>query len=98
MAQPDSVAISFVILVLLLPSPCVGKPDHCITKPSIWSFEATKGVSGTVHKSHTLYPLKIPLLVDVTGVKSLAFDRWDHGPYVGISDGRILRWNGKVIG
>lgn len=30
----------------------------------------------------------------VSGPESLAFDGGGHGPYSGVSDGRILRWHG----
>ena len=32
------------------------------------------------------------------GPESVAFDAQGHGPYSGVSDGRILRWDGDKIG
>ncbi|KAI4984600.1 hypothetical protein ZWY2020_017230 [Hordeum vulgare] len=32
------------------------------------------------------------------GPESVAFDAKGHGPYSGVSDGRVLRWNGDALG
>ncbi|PPD79690.1 hypothetical protein GOBAR_DD23380 [Gossypium barbadense] len=37
-------------------------------------------------------------LVKVTGPESIAFDCKGEGPYVGVSDGRILKWHGPKLG
>ncbi|XP_021897862.1 protein STRICTOSIDINE SYNTHASE-LIKE 10-like [Carica papaya] len=41
------------------------------------------------------YQLDLP---SVSGPESIAFDCNGRGPYVGVSDGRILRWEGAEIG
>lgn len=33
-------------------------------------------------------------LHDGVGPESIAFDRFGHGPYTGVSNGRILKWLG----
>ncbi|XP_074293542.1 protein STRICTOSIDINE SYNTHASE-LIKE 10-like [Silene latifolia] len=42
--------------------------------------------------------VKIPLGANQTGPEAIAFDCKGEGPYVGISDGRILKWQGDYIG
>ncbi|CAN6279788.1 unnamed protein product [Urochloa humidicola] len=43
--------------------------------------------------------LRLPLLGSLLrGPESVAFDGNDAGPYSGVSDGRILKWNGPVLG
>ncbi|XVF03087.1 hypothetical protein REPUB_Repub04eG0230300 [Reevesia pubescens] len=37
-------------------------------------------------------------LIQVTGPESIAFDCKKEGPYVGVSDGRILKWQGLKLG
>lgn len=37
-------------------------------------------------------------LPEATGPESIAFDCGGRGPYVGVSDGRILRWEGSRLG
>ncbi|KAK6252056.1 hypothetical protein QUC31_013776 [Theobroma cacao] len=37
-------------------------------------------------------------LLQVTGPESIAFDCKNQGPYVGASDGRILKWHGPRLG
>lgn len=37
-------------------------------------------------------------LNEVTGPESIAFDCKKEGPYVGVSDGRILKWHGPTLG
>ena len=41
------------------------------------------------------HEIKLP---NVPGPESLAFDCNGEGPYVGVSDGRILKWKGTHIG
>lgn len=40
----------------------------------------------------------IPIPEGATGPESLAFDPDGEGPYTGVSDGRILKWQGKQLG
>ncbi|XP_044947614.1 protein STRICTOSIDINE SYNTHASE-LIKE 10-like [Hordeum vulgare subsp. vulgare] len=42
--------------------------------------------------------LSLPLPSGVTGAESLAFDARGQGPYTSVSDGRVLKWGGGVIG
>ncbi|KAE8780697.1 putative Strictosidine synthase [Hordeum vulgare] len=51
-----------------------------------------------VKTSPTEWSLSLPLPSDVTGAESLAFDARGQGPYTGVSDGRVLKWGGGVIG
>nr|XP_034570912.1 protein STRICTOSIDINE SYNTHASE-LIKE 10-like [Setaria viridis] len=49
-------------------------------------------------KGVTLALEQIPRPHGVTGAESLAFDRRGRGPYAGVSDGRVLRWDGNANG
>lgn len=40
----------------------------------------------------------IPIADGATGPESLAFDPDGEGPYTGVSDGRILRWQAEELG
>lgn len=40
----------------------------------------------------------IPVAAGATGPESLAFDPDGEGPYTGVSDGRILKWQGEELG
>ncbi|KAG8054533.1 hypothetical protein GUJ93_ZPchr0001g29765 [Zizania palustris] len=44
------------------------------------------------------FDFHLPLPDGVTGAESLAFDASNHGPYTGVSDGRVLRWGGGAVG
>ena len=37
-------------------------------------------------------------LTQVTGPESIAFDCKGEGPYVSVSDGRVLKWEGPNLG
>ncbi|XP_072146627.1 protein STRICTOSIDINE SYNTHASE-LIKE 10-like [Setaria viridis] len=50
------------------------------------------------HDGVTLALEQIPRPHGVTGAESLAFDRRGRGPYAGVSDGRVLRWDGNANG
>ncbi|KAI3828541.1 hypothetical protein L1987_02642 [Smallanthus sonchifolius] len=41
---------------------------------------------------------KLALPTSVTGPQSAAFDRAGEGPYVTVTDGRILKWKGSAVG
>uniref|UniRef100_A0A803LUI0 Strictosidine synthase conserved region domain-containing protein n=1 Tax=Chenopodium quinoa TaxID=63459 RepID=A0A803LUI0_CHEQI len=41
---------------------------------------------------------RLPLGFGATGAESIAFDCEGNGPYVGVSDGRILKWQGHSVG
>uniref|UniRef100_A0A0E0LRT8 Strictosidine synthase conserved region domain-containing protein n=1 Tax=Oryza punctata TaxID=4537 RepID=A0A0E0LRT8_ORYPU len=51
-----------------------------------------------VKTSHAQFAFHLPLPDGVTGAESLAFDTANHGPYTGVSDGRVLRWGGAAAG
>ncbi|EES17427.1 hypothetical protein BDA96_08G195400 [Sorghum bicolor] len=53
--------------------------------------------AGTIHVRRRAFDF-IPLPFGVTGAESLAFDRSGQGPYTGVSDGRVLRWDGSGRG
>ena len=40
----------------------------------------------------------LPLPTTLVGPESVAFDKFGDGPYSGVSDGRILRWDGADKG
>ncbi|XP_020167068.2 protein STRICTOSIDINE SYNTHASE-LIKE 10 [Aegilops tauschii subsp. strangulata] len=48
--------------------------------------------------SPTEWSLRLPLPDGVTGAESLAFDALGQGPYTGVSDGRVLKWDGSAVG
>lgn len=82
MATPLLVIVG---LALLFPSSCKG---------TTWSMVIEDPRGGNT--SHALQPSAFPLPDGVTGAESLAFDRRGNGPYAGVSDGRVLRWNGRA--
>ena len=43
-------------------------------------------------------PSHVRFLRHVMGPESLAFDSEGGGPYTGIADGRIMRWDGPILG
>ncbi|OEL38193.1 Protein STRICTOSIDINE SYNTHASE-LIKE 10 [Dichanthelium oligosanthes] len=46
----------------------------------------------------SLWSFHLPLPSGVSGAESVAFDRRGQGPYAGVSDGRVLKWGGSVLG
>ncbi|KAH9627516.1 hypothetical protein KSS87_016230 [Heliosperma pusillum] len=60
---------------------------------SLISFNELVAVTGDTNKY-----FKLPLGPNQTGPEAIAFDCKGKGPYVGISDGRILKWQGSHIG
>src|SRR4051794_252967 len=46
----------------------------------------------------TEWSFRLLLPSGVTGAESLAFDARGQGPYTGVSDGRILKWDGSLVG
>ncbi|CAK9147876.1 unnamed protein product [Ilex paraguariensis] len=60
-------------------------------------------ISPTLHQiviSSDPYPYftKLPLPTGVTGPDCIAFDPLGGGPYAGVGDGRILKWQGPGVG
>jgi len=51
-----------------------------------------------VHKSSSSRTNVIQIPAGATGPESLAFDPDGEGPYTGVSDGRILKWQGEELG
>lgn len=41
---------------------------------------------------------KVVNLTGASGPESIAFDPAGDGPYVGVSDGRVLKWRGESLG
>ncbi|TVU17219.1 hypothetical protein EJB05_33238 [Eragrostis curvula] len=81
---PRKLAIScFAVLLMLLLLPCAE------ARPAPTAPAAIDG-SRSEHLT-----LRGPLL---RGPESVAFDGNGAGPYSGVSDGRILKWNGKALG
>jgi hypothetical protein len=75
-----------LIVGLLLLSSCKIEADDP------WSIQVPKPGDATRRLSLE----QIPLPNGVTGAESLAFDRRGQGPYAGVSDGRILRWDSSA--
>ncbi|XP_010427562.1 PREDICTED: protein STRICTOSIDINE SYNTHASE-LIKE 10-like [Camelina sativa] len=49
--------------------------------------------------SRDVFPLaKVVNLTGASGPESIAFDPAGEGPYVGVADGRVLKWRGKSLG
>ncbi|CAN6829278.1 unnamed protein product [Brassica oleracea] len=59
--------------------------------PSINAPDLLKGTKNVLQVAKT-----IPLPGD--GPESLEFDSQGEGPYVGVTDGRILKWRGEELG
>lgn len=59
--------------------------------PSIIAPDLLKGTKDVLQVAKT-----IPLPGD--GPESLEFDSQGEGPYVGVTDGRILKWRGEELG
>lgn len=49
------------------------------------------GLSGVVHSSYQ----RLPVPPGTTGPESVAFDNNNRGPYTGISDGRVMKWDSR---
>ncbi|CAN6338153.1 unnamed protein product [Urochloa humidicola] len=73
-----------VVFGVLLSSLCLAHAEQA------WSIHVPKpgGVARSLSVKHIYLP------DGVTGAESLAFDRRGQGPYAGVSDGRILKWDG----
>lgn len=49
--------------------------------------------------SRDVFPsAKVVNLTGASGPESLAFDPAGEGPYVGVADGRVLKWRGESLG
>ncbi|KAF8730119.1 hypothetical protein HU200_017089 [Digitaria exilis] len=77
------VAVSLLLILALLLQPCAAARPLAETPT-------------TIDGSRSLHlPLRGSLL---RGPESVAFDGDGDGPYSGVSDGRVLKWNGPVRG
>ncbi|CAL4885750.1 unnamed protein product [Urochloa decumbens] len=77
-----AVAVSLLVVLALLLQPCAAARPIYETP--------------TIDGSRSLrLPLRGSML---RGPESVAFDGNDAGPYSGVSDGRVLKWNGPVHG
>ncbi|CAL4989473.1 unnamed protein product [Urochloa decumbens] len=74
---------------LLLSSWCLAHAEAAKPAAAPWSIEDPK--PGGVARSLSVKQISLPN--GVTGAESLAFDRRGQGPYAGVSDGRILKWD-----
>ncbi|KAL6651975.1 hypothetical protein ACP70R_010900 [Stipagrostis hirtigluma subsp. patula] len=73
-----------LLAILLLLLPCTG------------AGAAAAVTSATIDGSRSQHlPLRGPSL---RGPESVAFDGAGEGPYSGVSDGRVLKWNGQAAG
>ncbi|XP_004974394.1 protein STRICTOSIDINE SYNTHASE-LIKE 10 [Setaria italica] len=84
----------FLLIVgLLLSSSCASKQVEA-AEQTPWTVHVPKP-DGAIQ---SLTVERIPLPHGITGAESLAFDRRGQGPYAGVSDGRVLRWDGDANG
>lgn len=58
-------------------------------------FLAPPSISGSYDQLHT--SVIVPT-AGAVGPESIAFDPNGEGPYTGVADGRILKWNGDGLG
>ncbi|CAO2043591.1 unnamed protein product [Urochloa humidicola] len=73
------IASCLAALLLLLPCTAAARPIH------------DTGITGTIDGSRSRH---LPLRgTQLRGPESVAFDGADDGPYSGVSDGRVLKWN-----
>ena len=82
-------AMSLLVVVLLLSSLCFTHAKQIKAKSTPWSIHISKPGGGT--RSLAFEHIWLPH--GVTGAESLAFDSRGRGPYAGVSDGRILKWD-----
>jgi sugar lactone lactonase YvrE len=61
------------------------------------NFFAPPPIQGSHDTLHAAKVISV-LTAGATGPESLAFDPTGGGPYVGVSDGRILKWQGDSLG
>jgi len=47
---------------------------------------------------HNLHAARLLHVTGAVGPESLVFDSHGEGPYTGVADGRILKWEGKERG
>lgn len=76
---PTAMAVAFLSVILSFVLLHPFRPSHLPRGPG----------RGSLHDSEILP------IIGAVGPESLAFDPYGGGPYTGVSDGRILRWNGK---
>ncbi|OEL15244.1 Protein STRICTOSIDINE SYNTHASE-LIKE 10 [Dichanthelium oligosanthes] len=86
MTTKQAMVMPLILLVVLLSS------SLCATAAPSWSIHVPKPRAAA--KSLDLD--RIPLPDGMRGAESLAFDCRGQGPYVGISDGYVLKWNAKA--
>ncbi|CAL4952763.1 unnamed protein product [Urochloa decumbens] len=87
MSRMSILVLLVASLLLSSSSPAHAEQAKQAAKP--WSIHVPK--PGGVAQS--LVPKQINLPDGVTGAESLAFDRRGQGPYAGVSDGRVLKWD-----
>ncbi|KAI4386434.1 hypothetical protein MLD38_004366 [Melastoma candidum] len=62
----------------------------CVALRCVSGVDSSGLPSASLHRGN-YHQLMLP---EVTGPESIAFDCYGQGPYVGVSDGRILKWQG----
>ena len=82
-------AMSLLLVGLLLSSSCFAHAKQIKAKLTPWSIHVSKPGGGT--RSLAFEHIWLPH--GVTGTESLSFDRRGQGPYAGVSDGRVLKWD-----
>lgn len=80
---PTSAVLFFLVIFFTAP---------CLILSSV--HEPTSG-TGTDDHLKNYIQLDLP---GVVGPESFAFDCHGKGPYIGVSDGRILKWHGAQLG
>ncbi|PAN20274.1 hypothetical protein PAHAL_3G397300 [Panicum hallii] len=83
-------AMSLLLVVGLLLSSCAARVKQIKAKPTPWTIHVPKP-GGATTRSLGFEHIWLPH--GVTGPESLAFDRQGQGPYAGVSDGRVLKWD-----
>ncbi|KAE8660107.1 Protein STRICTOSIDINE SYNTHASE-LIKE 10 [Hibiscus syriacus] len=63
-----------------------------ILSPNILAPPEVPASNTLLHNAQTIH------LPSAFGPESLAFDPHGHGPYTGVADGRILKWQGHALG
>ncbi|KAG7975290.1 hypothetical protein I3843_06G091100 [Carya illinoinensis] len=93
---PASSSLLFLLLLLNSIAPC--RFMNIILSHEFPSISSTKmGRRHHHHHPHENYN-QVHLPSGVVGPESIAFDCQGRGPYVGVSDGRVFKWQGAQFG
>lgn len=91
-----AVVASFIAFDPLGLRPIAGYPDFTVWPVEVRPYHQNHKFPRDHHNK--LQQSEILFSHQVFGPESLAFDARDRGPYTGIADGRILRWEGAHLG